>query len=146
VEAVAIATRSGQVVLYQLTDFGRTVCSAAGIDPGPRPRASPEHSFWVHRTVRFFESRGYSVSCEHPVQGNGAIDILAEGHGERVAIEVETGKSDVKNNLDKIRNAGFDRIILVATAPEAVGTCQKAIDSNRKGKAPIESLTWLDIS
>lgn len=146
VEAVAIATRSGQVILYQLTDLGRTLCSAVGIDPGPRPRESLEHSFWVNRAARFFESKGYSVSCEHPIKGNGAIDILAERHGERVAVEVETGKSDVKNNLNKIRNAGFDRTILVATSPEAVGACQKAIDSNRKGKSPIEQFTWLDIS
>ncbi|MEN6425871.1 MAG: DUF87 domain-containing protein [Phycisphaerales bacterium] len=146
VEAVAIATRSGQVVLYQLTDLGRTVCSAAGLDPGPRPRESIEHSFWVHRATRFFESKGYAVSCEHAVQGNGAIDLLAERHGERIAIEVETGKSDVKNNLDKIKNAGFDRIILVATSPEAVGTCTKAIDSNRDVGGPIEQWNWLDIS
>ena len=29
IEAVAMATRSGQVVLYQLTDLGRTVCNSA---------------------------------------------------------------------------------------------------------------------
>jgi len=146
VEAVAIATRSGQVVLYQLTDLGRTLCSAMGIDPGPRPRESLEHAFWVGRTAGFFESQGYRISCEHAVKGNGAIDILAERHGEQVAVEVETGRSNVKNNLAKIRNAGFDRIILVATAPGAVGACQKAIDANGKGKSPIEQLTWLDIS
>jgi hypothetical protein len=32
-----IATRCGQVVLYHLTDAGRSVCSSLGIDPGARP-------------------------------------------------------------------------------------------------------------
>ena len=146
IEAVTIATRSGQVVLYQLTDFGRTVCSSVGISSGPRARESLEHSFWVNRAAKYFEKKAYDVSCEHPVKGNGAIDILAERHGERVAIEVETGKSNVKGNLDKIKNAGFDRIILVATSPVAATACQKAIDSSEEDKSRIEQLSWLDIS
>ena len=145
IEAVTIATRSGQVVLYQLTEFGRAACSTAGIDPGPRPRESLEHSFWVNRAAKYFESRSYTVSCEHPVKGNGAIDILAEKPGERVAIEVETGKSNVKGNLSKIENADFDRIILIATCPAAVGACRNAINSNKNDKARIEQLSWLDI-
>jgi energy-coupling factor transporter ATP-binding protein EcfA2 len=146
IEAVTIATRSGQVVLYQLSEFGRTTCSSAGIDPGPRPHESLEHSFWVNRAAKHFEDKAYNVSREHPVKGNGAIDILAEKPGERVAVEVETGKSNVKGNLDKISNAGFDRIVLISTCPAAVTTCQKAIDSSPQDKSRIEQLTWLDIS
>lgn len=146
IEAVTIATRSGQVVLYQLTEFGRTACSSAGIDPGPRARQSLEHSFWVNRAARHFENKSYDISREHPVKGNGAIDILAEKPGERVAVEVETGKSNVKGNLDKIKDAGFDRIVLVATSPAAVTVCQNAIDSSQDDKSRIEQLSWLDIS
>jgi hypothetical protein len=145
IEAVTIATRSGQVVLYQLSEFGRTACSSAGIHPGPRPRESLEHSFWVNRAAKHFENKAYDVSCEHPVKGNGAIDILAEKPGERVAVEVETGKSNVKGNLGKIRSAGFDRIVLVATSPAAVTACQKAVDSSQDDNARIEQLSWLDI-
>jgi len=147
IEPVTIATRWGQVVLYQLTDPGRSVCSSAGIKAGPRPRESLEHSFWVDRAARYFQTKGYEVSCEHPVKGNGAIDLLAAGKGERIALEVETGKSDIKGNLDKIKNAGFDRIILVATCPTAVTVCQKAVDSTGRNQVPqIEQLTWFDLS
>jgi Holliday junction resolvase-like predicted endonuclease len=146
IEAVTIATRSGQVVLYQLTDFGRTVCSSVGIDPGPRPRESLEHSFWIRKAAEYFEKKGYDISREHPVKGNGAIDILAQRPGEKVAVEVETGKSNVKGNLDKIRSAGFDRIVLIATSPAAATACQKAIDSNRDDESRIEQFSWLDIS
>ena len=146
IKAVTIATRSGQVVLNQLTDLGRTVCSAVDIDPGPRARESLEHSFWVNRAARYFEKKGYTVSREHPVEGNGAVDVLAERPGERVAIEVETGKSDIKGNLDKIKNAGFDRIILIATSATAITVCQKAVDSSPDTKSRIEQLSWLDIN
>ena len=146
IEAVTIATRSGQVVLYQLTEFGRTAGSAVGVEPGPRPRESLEHSFWVKKATTFFEQKGYEVVREHPIKGNGAIDILAQRPGERVAVEVETGKSDVQGNLEKIRNAGFDRIVLIATSPAAATACQKVIGTNPEDKSRIEQLSWLDIS
>ena len=147
IERVVIATRSGQVVLYQLADLGRTVCSSHHIDPGPRLRESLEHKFWVSRTAKHFETKGYEVKCEHPVKGNGAIDILATRPGEQVAVEIETGKSNIKENLNKIKDAGFDRIVLVATSPAAVSACQKAVDSTERTQAPaVELLTWLDIS
>jgi len=147
VEAVTIATRSGQVVLYQLTDLGRAVCSSLGIHAGRRPRESLEHSFWVNRASKYFGTKDYDVLCEHPVKGNGAIDVLATKPGEQIAIEVETGKSNIKENLKKIARADVDRIVLVATSPSAVAACQRAVDSTERDQSPsVELLTWLDIS
>ena len=143
IEAVAIPTRSGQVVLYQLTDAGRIVCADVGIDAGPTPRVSLEHRFWAHRAADMFDDRGFEVTHEYAVQGNGTVDVLAERPGERIAIEIETGKSDIANNIIKLAPAGFDRIILVATSPTAVTACQAAI---AKADANVELLTWLDIS
>ena len=147
IKAVAIATRSGQVVLYELTDSGRSVCSSAHIEIGPRLRESLEHRYWVGLTVKYFEKKGYDVKREHPVKGNGAVDILAQRGGERVAVEVETGKSNIKANLAKIKGAGFDRIVFVATSATAVSACHKAIETMDSGDSVIvEQLTWLDIS
>jgi hypothetical protein len=151
IESVTIITRSGQVVLYQLTEFGRTVCSAAGVGVGielkPRPRESLEHSFWVNRTAEYFERKGYEMTREHSIKGNGAIDLLAVRPGQSIAIEVETGKSDIKSNLSHIKRSGFDKMILVATSPSAISACRKAIGTVEEGgSATIELLTWLDIS
>jgi len=147
IESVTIITRSGQIVLYQLTEFGRTVCSAAGIELRPRPRESLEHSFWVNKTAEHFEKKGYDITREHSIKGNGAIDLLALRPGESIAIEVETGKSDIKSNLSHIKRSGFDKMILVATSPSAISACRKAIEAVEEGgSATIELLTWLDIS
>ena len=147
IEAVPIATRSGQVVLYQLTDFGRSICSSTSIDPGPRPRESLEHRYWVGKAGKHFEKKGYDITREHPIKGNGAVDLLAERPGERVVVEVETGKSDIKANLAKIKDADFDRVVLLATSPAAVSACQSAIDSvDNTAPSAVELLTWLDIS
>jgi hypothetical protein len=148
IAAVAIGTRSGQVVLYELTDAGRTLCEQLGIDPGPVPRSSLEHRYWISRAGTFFEDRGYEVTLEHHVPGDGAVDLLAERHGERVAVEVETGKSDISANLAKLKGRGFDRIVLVATSPAASALCGQAIAiRDRTSLEPsIEYLTWLDLS
>jgi Holliday junction resolvase-like predicted endonuclease len=103
-----------------MTEPERSVCSSIGIDARPKPRESLEHRFWVKQTASYFEKKGYKISCEHPVKGNGAIDILAERPGEKVAVEVETAKSNTKTNLKNAVNTGFDRTILVATAAGAV--------------------------
>lgn len=147
IERVVIATRSSQVVLYRLTDFGRTVCSSIGIDPGQKSRESIEHRFWVNKTAKYFERKGYKVLCEHPVKGNGAIDVLAKKSGEKIAIEVETGKSNVKSNLEKVKSGEFDRVVLLATSPAAVAACHNVVSGVKQAGTPtIELLTWLDIS
>jgi len=80
------------------------------------------------------------------IKGNGAIDLLAERPGERIAIEVETGKSDIKANLEKAPGAEIDQIILVATSPMAVTACQRAVEQTERTNGPsIKLLTWLDL-
>ncbi len=145
IKRITIATRSGQVVLFQLSDEGRALCSALGIDPGPQPRESLEHMFWVNRAAKYFERDGYEITREHPVKGNGAVDILATRPGETVVVEIETGKSDTKENLTKIAHAGFDRIVLLATSAAGSEACQKAMASVTGG-LPVQMLTWLDVS
>ena len=147
IEAVPIATRSGQVVLYQLTDFGRSLCASVNIDLGPNPPESLEHRYWVKKAAEHFERKGYEITREHPIKGNGAVDLLAEKPGERIVIEVETGKSDIKANLSKVPADEFSRVILIATSPSAITTCQKAVDSMDNSQSPAVYLqTWLDVS
>jgi len=147
INAVTIPTRSGQVVLYELTSLGRSVCSSAHIETPPVPQESLEHRYWIKQTAKYFEKRGYDITCGHPVKGNGAVDILAQRGGQRTAVEVETGKSNIKTNLAKTKGAGFDRIVFVATSPTAVSACQKAIETiGGDITQAIELLTWLDIS
>jgi hypothetical protein len=55
IECVTAAMRSGQMVLFQVTNQGRGLCSSLGIDPGPKPPESLEHMFWVDQTAKHFE-------------------------------------------------------------------------------------------
>ncbi len=146
IEAVPVATRSGQVVLYQLTDHGRSVAKAAGIGPGPPSCAGLEHRYWVGRVAAHFERQGYDIAIEFHIPGDGHVDLVASRPGERVAIEIETGKSDIDANLKKLRDVGFDRVVLVATSATAVGACEKAIRADTDDQPyPVELMTWLDV-
>lgn len=146
IEPVPIATRSGQVVLCTLTDAGLVQCEQLGLQPH-RPRASLEHTYWARRAAEHFERQGYSVALEQPVPGDGFVDVVAERGGTRLAIEIETGKSDIRANICKLASAGFDRIVLLATSPAAIEACQRALakfaDGVREG---VEIASWLDIS
>lgn len=144
IESVPIATRSGQVVLFELTDPGRSLCRSAGLEVGPVPRSSLEHRFWVSRARTYYEGRGYDVTLEYTIKGNAAVDLLAERPGEKLAIEIETGKSDIPANLHKTLCEEFDRIVLVATNSSAVRKCQRAIETVEKGSR-AELMTWLDL-
>lgn len=144
-EAVPIATRSGQVVLYQLTPFGGTACAALGIDPGPPPRAGLEHRYWVARVAEHFERQDYDITHEFHIPGDGHVDLVAEKTSERLAIEIETGKSDIKANLEKLRGAGFDRILLVATSPSASAACLRVLSTVPEvHRGSVSIFSWLD--
>jgi hypothetical protein len=127
------------------TAAARALCSSLGIDPGPRPRESIEHMFWVDRAAKHFEREGYEVRREHAVKGNGAVDILATRLGEGVVVEIETGKWNAKENLTKSAHTDFDRIVLVAASPAASEVCQKVM-ADVTGGPPVQLVTWLDIS
>lgn len=142
---MVIPTRSGQVVLYELTDNGRAVCKNEHIDVAAVSRESLEHRFWVHKVRDYYEKQGYEVALEHPVKGNGAIDLLAKRPGEKIAIEVETGKSDIKTNIANLSKGKFDKMVVFATSPYAVGACRRAIQEVGDTSESVNLMTWLDI-
>ena len=86
------------------------------------------------------------MAVEHAIKGNGTVDLVARKPGQSVAIEIETGKSDIKANLEKVRKADFDRVVLVATSPTASVACAKVVEDMGEGTTLVELLTWLDVS
>lgn len=145
IEPVRLSTRSGQVVLHELTDDGRDLCRRLGAEVPPRPRTSLAHAFWTLRAARHFEREGFEVTREHHVDGNGWIDLLAVDDHRRLHIEVETGRSDIEANLTKASHAEFDRLVVVATCPEAVALVEKEIAQlDATIAAKVDLMTWLD--
>jgi hypothetical protein len=63
-----------------------------------------------------------------------------------VAIEIETGKSDIPANLRKLKLAEIDRVILLGTTPSAVSSCRSAFKLASHDCPPTTIWSWLDVS
>ncbi len=128
VEAVDVSTGSGRTVLLALTGEGKATLQRAGVDTsGYLARGGIEHEYWRSRIVEALERDAYKVTHEHRIDGNGAIDILAERDGERLIVEIETGQSDVPENVRKCLAAGFERVLIAATSHEAYGKIRRQV-------------------
>ena len=115
VEQVRIPTRSGIVALLDLSAKGRSfLADETGIQEIPPRRGGLVHEYWKHKIAADLRERGFSVQVEGRLETGGAVDILVQTEVGPRAIEIETGKSDVKANLDKCHHAGI-RVTIVAT-------------------------------
>jgi len=112
-----IRTRSGKIVLVELTGPGKQALRNLGREIPDRHRwRSIEHEYWKHKAAGKIEALGWTVTLEKPV--NGYTDLVAERNGEKIAVEIETGKSDWRANLRKNLDKGFRKILILATSPE----------------------------
>ena len=55
------------------------------------------------------------------------MDILARKGSERLAVEIETGKSDVVRNVRQNLKAGFTRVFVAATDETALSKVERQL-------------------
>ena len=89
-------------------------------------RESIAHEYWKRYYARLFAEQGYHVEIEAPRRG-GRVDVLATKDGERVGIEVETGKSNVVENVKWGFLSKFDKAIVVATDEASMGKVEREL-------------------
>lgn len=87
---------------------------ALGLDADGPERPSLVHEYWKRFYAQRFQERGYKVRLEAP-RASGRVDVLAVKDGKTVAIEIETGKSDVVRNVKRGLRSGFDKTLVIAT-------------------------------
>jgi len=83
-------------------------------------RGSLAHEYWKGFYAELFRDKGYQIEFESP-RRHGRVDVRARKGNESVAIEVETGKSDVVWNVRQDLLAKFTRVLVVATDESALG-------------------------
>ena len=114
---VQVTTDKGVLMLLELTRPGR---ERLKLSPSNLASTSLEHRFWQDTLARRFSQAGYTVRLEVSLPTGGRIDLVAEKEGRQVAVEVETGKSNVQANVAKCHQAGFTHIVLAATSRDAL--------------------------
>ncbi|MCG3145009.1 MAG: hypothetical protein HONDAALG_02550 [Gammaproteobacteria bacterium] len=126
-EQVRIPTRSGAIVLLDLTPKGRSLLAhEIGIPEIPARHGGLIHEYWKHKIAADLRSRGFEVTVEASLKTGGAVDILVQTKDGPRAIEIETGKSDAKANVEKCQKAGIP-VTLVATDREVAQSLQRQL-------------------
>ncbi|RKY12778.1 MAG: hypothetical protein DRP65_00215 [Planctomycetota bacterium] len=116
IEQEKVSVPDGSVTLLKLVSQGKGLVESWGIKVKALPKnASLEHEYHKELATRRYRQMGYNVQKEVPIGDGKAVDLVATKDGKRVAIEIETGKSDVQANIKKCREAGFDEVVVVRT-------------------------------
>lgn len=99
-----------RIKLFEITDFGRHFAQLHKIAiQKKKTRGGLEHDYWIYQTVRSLRKQKFQ-----PVLEKFGIDIVSLD--EKLAIEIETGKSNIKRNLLKLKNSlVLERCFMLAT-------------------------------
>jgi hypothetical protein len=96
--------------LFELTAEGRMIATDAGIDVKKHPsRGGIAHTYWIDQISGFLKKHKLQPILEHQ-----DIDIVDPVAG--VAIEIETGKSDIQKNLLKLKDSRFSKLFMLASS------------------------------
>lgn len=95
--------------LFEITSTGRDIAENSGIKLRLKDeKGGIEHAYWINETCRFLRNFEFQPVCE--VQG---IDIVDTSAG--LAIEIETGKSNIVKNLLKLEKSRSTSPFMLAT-------------------------------
>jgi len=89
-------------------------------------RFREKQKYWKRFYAQRFRERAYHVELEVPRQ-SGRVDVGVKKDGERIAIEIETGKSDFIRNVQQDLNAKYNKVLVVATDKSAFKKIQKSL-------------------
>ena len=93
---------------------------ALGIKSQQPQYGSIAHEYWKRYYGQRFLEQGFKVDFEVPRETSGRVDVVAEKDGQKIAIEIETGKSDFLGNIRQDLIAKYDKVIVVATDKKAL--------------------------
>ena len=128
ITGVSISNGKARVKLYEVTNSGKECLRRLGVKVESRWRhGSIVHQYWCQWIMQKYEIAGYEVKTEYPIGKGKAIDLVAKNSKERIAIEVETGKSDVVANIEKCLKAGFKKVIVVALAKSVRNLIERSV-------------------
>jgi hypothetical protein len=85
-------------------------------------RGGLEHRYWIEKIKEhYLKSEGFTFIEKDD------IDLVVETIEKRLAIQVETGKSDIQANLTKLGRYGADLKFVITTNPETQITIKDII-------------------
>lgn len=136
---VEVHIHQNKMLLFELTDKANGHLNAAGAQVRhDRSEGGIEHRFGRWYVARWLREHGYNVAFEVATKTGKYVDAVASKDGLSIAIEIETGKSDIKANIDNALTAGYPFVYIVATNPDAFQLVRRAVESARRN--PVQKV------
>ena len=137
IKPATIFTGTAIIKLFDITPEGRTVCYNHTIEPlSPPTEGGVEHRYWVAHHATKLRAQGWTVKTEHRVSEELIIDVHAEKNGQSIAMLIESGKSNVKQNINKACNASYSEIQVISNNPN-VAKVVKALSDKISGNTKV---------
>ena len=99
---------------------------ALNLDTSEPQHGSIAHEYWKRFYAQRFREQGYHVEFEVPRQ-SGRIDVVVQKDSEKIAIEIETGKSNFIRNIQQDLAAKYSKVLVVATDKLAFEKIEKKL-------------------
>ncbi len=125
--------KTKRIVLFDITHKGKTVLLDLGCDV-QTINEGIVHRFWKIKIADYYSKAGFRVELETP--RNGKADIILYTSKKRIAVEIETGKSDYIQNILKNLKHGFDEVVSIAINKNIEAIIRKEIARNNLDKNP----------
>ena len=100
---------------------------ALGFDAAEPQYGSITHEYWKRFYAQRFGEQGYQVNFEVPRITSGRVDVVAEKDNQKIAIEIETGKSNFLRNIQQDLAAKYSKVLVVATDKSALERIEKQL-------------------
>jgi hypothetical protein len=138
-----VSTMKGRLKVLVLSDAGKNKIKDVQIEKIFNKNASWEHEYWKYRAGMRYRKKGYMVIFEYKIGNGKSVDAVAEKGGKKIAIEIETGKSDYLYNIKKNLEHGFDKMIILAlnrSTKKKILTGMQDFEMGQKGKIEVLDL------
>ncbi len=144
IKPVYVRVKRGKVKLFDLTALGREYLKKLGYRASNRSGGA-EHKFWQRKVMEHYIAKGYKVYPEYSVGAGKKVDVVAVKDGRKIAIEIETGKSDAVSNIVKCVKAGFEQVISVAVSKRLKEDIEKSLKGKIVDKVKVVCLKRIDL-
>ena len=86
--------------------------------------------YWKNKYAQILKNKGFDITFEKPIGEGKTVDVVATKNDKQIAIEVETGRSDILSNINKCLQAKFDKIIVVAVNERIESKVKPLLEAN----------------
>jgi hypothetical protein len=148
IHPVKINTGKGRISLFDLSEQGKQLLRVEGIEfKRAKRKGSLLHQYWTDQAKQYFQNKGYGILEEIKIGGGKFIDLIGIKGQERIAIEIETGKSDYKKNIEKCLGKDFKKIYVIPTSNSVKEKIERKIKVEKnKGKVILKTISDLQDS